>query len=74
MAVNENSSIKDLRNRAANIKHHMDDLERAAYGFTMEDVIKAVGGANENPIERINQLSAHPVGEGTGADDKGGTE
>ena len=42
--MNEKNTIKDLENQAKNTRHLMDKLNRAAYGMTMDEVIKTLGG------------------------------
>ena len=41
--MNEKNTIKDLENQARNTRHLMDKLNRAAYGMTMDEVIKTLG-------------------------------
>lgn len=41
--MNEKNTIKDLENQAKNTRHLMDKLNRAAYGMTMDEVIKTLG-------------------------------
>lgn len=38
--MNENSTVKDLEAQAANTKHLMDKLNRAAYGMTMDEALR----------------------------------
>lgn len=41
--MNEKNTIKDLENQAKNTKYLMDKLNKAAYGMTMDEVIKNLG-------------------------------
>lgn len=38
--MNENDKIKDLEAQAANTRHLMDKLNRAAYGMTMDEALR----------------------------------
>lgn len=53
--MNEKSTIKDLEAQAQNTRHLMDRLNRAAYGFTMAELIQAVG--NREPAPREQDLN-----------------
>lgn len=45
--VRETDSIKALENQASNTKLLMDRLNRAAYGLTFDELIKALGKQKE---------------------------
>ena len=38
--MNENDKIKGLEAQAANTRHLMDKLNRAAYGMTMDEALR----------------------------------
>ena len=54
--MTEKESIKGLERQAANTKHLMDKLNRAAYGMTFDEAIRL---GKENPPPR----SEHDEGE-----------
>lgn len=45
--MNENSTIKDLKQQAQNTKYFLDQLERAAYGMSYEELIRILGGCGK---------------------------
>ena len=45
--MKETDSIKDLENQANNTRYLMDRLNKAAYGFTVDELIKAFGNRGE---------------------------
>ena len=80
--MNEKNTIKDLENQAKNTRHFMDKLNRAAYGMTMDEVIKTLGRrdamqeysaalARATPAERYALLEqAHNDPENTEREEK----
>ena len=46
--LNENSTVKDLEAQAANTKHLMDKLNRAAYGMTMDEALRLHNTSNHD--------------------------
>lgn len=58
--MNEKSTIKDLETQAQNTRHLMDRLNRAAYGFTMAELIQAVWNKEPAPKEQeLNEKEEH---------------
>ena len=52
--MNENDKIKDLERQAANTRVLMDRLNRAAYGMTFPELIKALGGRKEEESDETH--------------------
>lgn len=51
--MNENSTVKDLERQAANTRHLMDKLNRAAYGMTMDEALRLHTTSNhDKPTEK----------------------
>lgn len=44
--MTEKDTVKDLMNQGANIKHLVDGINKAVYGWTMEEVIKGKEESN----------------------------
>lgn len=45
--MRETDSIKALENQAANARHLVERITRAAYGMTFPELIQALGGRKE---------------------------
>ena len=45
--MKDTDSVKALENQAANTRHLVERLTRAAYGMTFPELIKALGGRKE---------------------------
>lgn len=45
--MRETDSIKGLENQAANTRHLVERITRAAYGMTFPELIQALGGRKE---------------------------
>lgn len=45
--MKDTDSIKALENQAANTRHLVERITRAAYGMTIPELIKALGGRKE---------------------------
>lgn len=57
--MKDTDSIKALENQAANTRHLVERLTRAAYGMTFPELIKALGGKEEEH-GRNKDISAEP--------------
>ena len=56
--MNEKNTIKDLENQARNTKNLVDRINRAHYGMTVDEIIKMIGGGNENEKEPVQSNGA----------------
>lgn len=56
--MNEKNTIKDLENQVRNTKNLVDRINRAHYGMTVDEIIKAMGGGNENEKEPVQSNGA----------------
>lgn len=56
--MNDKNTIKDLENQARNTKNLVDRINRAHYGMTVDEIIKAMGGGNEDGKEPIQSNGA----------------
>lgn len=45
--MRETDNIKDLESQAANTRHLVERITRAAYGMTFPELIRALGGRKE---------------------------
>lgn len=50
--MNENGTVKDLERQAANTRHLMDKLNRAAYGMTMDEALRLHTSNHDQPTEK----------------------
>lgn len=50
--MNENSTIKELKQQAQNTKYFLDQLERAAYGMSYEELIRLLSGCGKEQEEQ----------------------
>ena len=53
--MNEKNTIKDLEDQAKNTRYLMDKLNRAAYGMTWDEIIKALGNKREEGAENKDE-------------------
>ena len=56
--MNDKNTIKDLENQARNTKNLVDRINRAHYGMTVDEIIKMIGGGNENEKEPVQSNGA----------------
>lgn len=56
--MTEKETIKALEEQAANTKHLMDRLNRAAYGLTFDELIKHLGNRKEGHDASKNERTA----------------
>lgn len=52
--MRETDSIKALENQAANTRHLVERITRAAYGMTFPELIKALGGRKEEESDETH--------------------
>lgn len=65
--MNEKNAIKDLENQARNTKNLVDRINRAHYGMTVDEIIKSIGGGNDD--RNTNSSRGNGTTEGFGYED-----